>query len=292
MTRTRSEAWWGAVFIAPGLIMFIVFLLGPILFSLYASFFRWDLISPMRYTGLANYARFFSGDQETSRVFESTVVFLVEVVPISVFLPLFIAVLLTDVRKLRAPFQTIYFLPLISSNVAIALVWRWIFSKSYGLLNALLQFGLTENIYWLGDTRFALSAISTIVIWKTIPLNIILYLAAVRDVPRELYESARIDGCGEPRLFWYITFPMVSPVTFFVFVLTLVTSTFNGFDVVKVLTQGGPVDSTNIYVYYLYEQAFRNMRMGYGSAISFVFFLFLFGFTLVQFWLQKRWVHY
>jgi ABC-type sugar transport system permease subunit len=114
----------------------------------------------------------------------------------------------------------------------------------------------------------------------------------VRDVPQELYESARLDGCNDFKLFKHITFPLVSPATFFVFILTLVTCFFNGFDIIKVLTQGDPIDSTNIYVYYLYESAFLNQRMGYGSAISFIFFIFILIFTLLQFRLQKRWVHY
>lgn len=292
MKRSTNEALWGVAFLTPGFLAFVVFLLVPIIFSLYISFFRWDLISPMRFVGLANYVRFFSGDQETTRVFVSTIGFLVQVVPLSVFLPLIIAVFLTDIPHFRQSFQTVYFLPLISSNIAIALVWRWIFSRSYGLLNAILSVVTEENINWLGDAATALPAVSTIVVWKTIPLNIILYLAAVRDVPRELYESAKLDGCNDWQLFRRITFPMVSPVTFFVFVLTLVTSTFNGFDVVRVLTQGGPVDATNIYVHYLYESAFLNQRMGYGGAISFIFFLIIFGFTLIQFRLQRRWVHY
>ena len=176
--------------------------------------------------------------------------------------------------------------------MAIALVWRWIFSTKYGFVNAILDFILKDNINWLGDPRFALLSISIIVIWKTIPLNIILYIAAVRNIPQELYESARLDGASEFKLFRYITIPSVSPTTFFVLILTIVSSFFNGFDVIRVLTQGGPVDSTNIYVNYLYEKAFLDQRFGYGNTISFVFFIFILIFTIWQFRLQRRWVYY
>jgi multiple sugar transport system permease protein len=246
----------------------------------------------MRFVGFLNYIKLFSTDPKMGQVALNTFIFLIEVVPASVIIPLIIAVLLSKTRIFKKLLQSIYFLPLISSNVAIALVWRWIFSKNYGLVNAIISFATEENIYWLGDTRFALLVISIIVIWKTIPLNIILLIAAVRDIPKEYYESAELDGCNEFDLFRHITFPMVSPTTFFVLILTLITCFFNGFDIIKVLTQGDPIDSTNIYVYYLYESAFLNQKMGYGSAISFVFFIFILIFTIIQFRLQRRWVHY
>lgn len=290
----KNEYIWSGLFLAPGFLFFLIFLLIPIFFSLYVSFFKWDLLTPMKFIGFNNYINLFCNDPKVRQVVLNTFIFLIEVVPISVFLPLIIAVLLSKVGLLKNFFQSVYFLPLISSNVAIALVWRWIFSKNYGLVNALISFITKENIniYWLGDTKYALTIISIIVIWKTIPLNVILFIAAVRDIPQELYESARLDGCSEFNLFKYITFPMASPTTFFVLILTLTTCFFNAFDIIKVLTQGDPIDATNIYVYYLYESAFLNQKMGYGSAISFVFFIFILFFTIFQFRLQKRWVYY
>jgi ABC-type sugar transport system permease subunit len=292
MRDRREESLWGVAFLAPGLFFFVAFLLFPIFYGLFVSFFRWDLINPMQYVAFGNYYRFVLEDPKTGRIAVNTLVFLVEVVPLSVFLPLIIAVLLSRTGGLKTVYQPIYFLPLISSNVAVALVWRWIFSKNFGLLNSILLHVSQKRIDWLGDQHFALACISLIVVWKTLPLNIILMIAAVRDTPRELYESATLDGCGELPTFRYITFPMVSSTTFFVLVLTLITCFFNGFDIIRVLTQGGPIDSTNIYVYYLYENAFLNQRMGYASAISFIFFIFILIVTLLQFRLQRRWVHY
>ena len=292
LSSRKREYLWSLIFHSPGFIFFTIFLLTPILFSLYLSFFRWDVIRPMKFIGLSNFIKIFTKDPKMGQVTLNTFIYILEVVPASVFIPLIIAVLLTKIKVLRGFYQSIYFLPLISSTVAVALVWRWIYSKDYGLLNSILSFALKENINWLRDTRFTLLAISIIVFWKTIPINIILFLAAVRDVPKEFYEAGKIDGCREIGLFKYVTWPLVSPTIFFVLILTIITSFFNGFDVVKVLTQGGPLDTTNIYVYYLYDRAFTNFQMGYASAMSFIFFIAILIFTYIQFVLQRRWVHY
>lgn len=292
LNTIKKEYLWSVLFQAPAFIFFTIFLLGPIFFSIFLSFFKWDVIKPMKFYGISNYVKFFVTDPRMGKVILNTIIFIFEVVPASIIIPLILAILLTKIRVARSFFQAIYFLPLVSSTVAISLVWRWVYSTEYGILNSILSIFTDQKISWLRDSRFALLAISIIVIWKTIPINTILFIAAVRNVPSDLHEAARIDGCREIGLFKYVTFPLVTPTIFFVMILTMITSFFNGFDVIKVLTRGGPLDATNIYVYYLYEKAFSNFQFGYASAISVIFFLIILAFTYIQFILQKKWVNY
>lgn len=288
----RNEVLWSVIFHSPGFIFFSIFLLIPILFVIYLSFFKWNITQPMRFVGISNYIKFFSKDPKVGKVTLNSFVFLLETVPAAIIIPLILSILLDKIRIGKGFFHTIYFLPLVSSAVAIALVWRWVFSTEYGVLNYILGFVLKEKISWLQDQRFALFSISLILVWKTIPINTILFLSAVKNVPPQLYESAKLDGCKEWKLFRYITVPMVSPTIFFLVILTTITSFFNGFDLVKVLTQGGPLDSTNIFVYYSYQKAFSTLQFGYASTISVIFFLFILIITFIQFVLQKKWVHY
>ena len=287
----RKEYLWSILFHGPGFVFFTIFFLAPILFSIFISFFKWRVISPMRFAGLANYIKIFS-DPKIGQVSTNTIIFVLEVLIFSVVISLLIAILLSKIKISKSFFQSIYFLPLISSGVSVALMWRWIYSEEYGILNVLLKFFIKENIAWLNDSRFALTSIAIILIWKIIPLNVILFTAAVKNVPASLYEAAKIDGCREIGLFWYVTLPMISPTLFFVIILTLINSFFAGFDLVKVLTQGGPLNSTNTYAYYLYEVAFNNFQFGYASSIAFMFFAVILIITYVQFVLQKKWVHY
>ena len=288
LNMKKEELFWGIVFVSPGFIFFIIFMLFPIILGFVLSFFRWDVIRPIRFVGLSNFIKMFTEDPKMGQVATSTLIYIVEVIPASVIISLVFAILLTKIKKFRGFFQSIYFLPLIASTVAISLVWRYVYSANFGLLNSLLRFFLDENIDWLRDPRFALSAISIIMIWKNISFNIILFLAAVRNVPDQLYEAARIDGCRELGLFKYITIAQIKPTIVLVTILTIVTSFYNGFDIVRVLTKGGPLYKTSIYVYYIFEQGFDKLKIGYSSAISFIFFIIIAVFTIIQLQTQRE----
>jgi len=288
LSQKNEELFWGIAFSAPGLIFFTIFMLVPIIMGFVLSFYRWDVIRPMRFIGFDNFVKIFTGDPKMGQVAISTVLYTLEVIPASVIISLIFAILLTKIVRFRSFFQSIYFLPLVASTVAISLVWRYVYSANFGLLNSMLRFFLDENIDWLQNPRFALLAVSVIMIWKNIAFNIILFLAAVRNVPDHLYEAARIDGCRELGLFKYITIPAIKPTIVLVTILTVVTSFYNGFDVVRVLTQGGPLYKTSIYVYYMFEQGFDKLKIGYSSAISFIFFIVIAIFTVIQLQFQRE----
>jgi multiple sugar transport system permease protein len=214
------------------------------------------------------------------------------VVPLSVLLSLFFAVLLNARLKGITVFRWLYFLPLVTSAVATALVWLWIFSGNYGLVNIVFGFLLAQPRDWLLDGQTVLHALSFMSIWRSLPVNIILFLAALQEVSPDLYEAAEIDGANQVAQFRFVTWPSVTPMTFLVLTLQIIQSFFSAFDLVAVLTQGGPVNASNVIVYFIYEQAFRFFQFGYASAIALLLFVAVLLITVVQWRLQKYWVHY
>jgi multiple sugar transport system permease protein len=191
----------------------------------------------------------------------------------------------------RNLFRTVYFLPVVSSMVAVGIMWRWLLNTQYGLVNAGLSLFGIDPINWLGSPRWAMPALIIVTVWREIGFYMIIFLAALQGVPAQLVEAARLDGAGPWQRFWGVTFPLISPATFFVSIMAMI-NTFQAFDYMYVMTEGGPRDSTLTLVYYLYKQGFEYFRTGYASAIALVLFLIILLITVVQWKVGERRVVY
>ena len=287
--RFRDNA-WGYAFILPWIIGLLVFTGGPILGALGLSFTEWNLMSPAKFAGFANYQRLVT-DGQFGRAMYQTAYFTFASVPIGMALSFFLALLVN--QKLRGInlFRTIFFLPGITSTVAIALLWGLIYDSQAGLLNWLLSLLHVPGPNWLGDPHWAMPAIIIMSVWRGLGFDMVIFLAGLQAIPEEYYEAARIDGAGRFQLVWRITLPLISFTTFFILITSLIGS-FRVFDQAFVLTQGGPAYSTITLVYYIYQHAFQRFNMGYASALAYMLFAITFIVTMVQWILQKKWVHY
>lgn len=292
MQSPRSRDWpWAVLFLGPNLILFAVFMAYPIFSGLYMSFFNWKIVTPPEWVGLDNYVRIVQDPLTRTLVWNTVFYVTGSIVPLIV-LALGSAVLLNAVISGQTFWRGIYFLPLVTSPVAAAAVWKWLYAQDQGLLNYFfLQIGL-PRLDWLYSTVWAMPAVIIMTVWKLLPFNTILFLAGLQEIPRHLYEAAEIDGASRWRQFRDITVPLVTPTTFLVLLVTMLSLLFGSFDIINVMTQGGPLDATNIFIYDIYRNAFQYLQMGYASAQAYILFVFVLLITLLNWWLQKRWVHY
>ncbi|MCC6178874.1 MAG: sugar ABC transporter permease [Chloroflexi bacterium] len=290
--RIPRDWWWALLFLGPNLALFLAFTFVPILFGFGVSFFRWTIIEPPVFVGLGNYIQFFVGDPLMPKVINNSLVYTLGALPVSVLLPLGLAVLLNSRIRGRMVFRGIYFLPLVTSAVATATIFKWIYAKQAGPINQLVGlFGFPRQD-WLFDEKLVLPALIIATIWHRVPFNIIFYLAALQGVPASLYEAAKIDGANRWQEFRYVTWPLVTPTTFFVLIITTINLLVGSFDMINVMTQGGPLDASNVLVFNIWRTAFVYFQMGYASAMAYILFLIVLGFTALQWIFQKRWVHY
>jgi multiple sugar transport system permease protein len=291
--RLHRRDWlWALFFLGPNLLLFLGFTLIPMLFGLGVSFFNWNMIEPPRFVGLDNYVQFFGGDPLIGKVVGNSAYFVLGALPASVLIPLGLAVLLDKGVKGTRIFRSIYFLPLIASAVAASTIFKWIYAKDFGTLNQLTGLVGIPRQDWLFDEKLVIPALIVVAVWQRIPLNIILYLAALQGVPRALYEAARIDGAGAWAQFRHVTWPMVTPTTFFVIIITTINLMVGSFDMINVMTQGNPLNASNILVFNIWRTAFVYFQMGYAAAMSYILFAVVLAFTAAQWLLQRRWVHY
>jgi len=279
------------LYLLPTLIGLVLFTAGAVGASFLVSFARWDLISSPQWVWLDNY-----GDLLQSglfwKVFWNTLYFALLAVPLSLVCSLALALLVNARVRGMVFFRTAYFLPVVSSMIAVALVWSWLLSPDYGLLNYLLRTGFDiRGPQWLDSTVWALPAMVLVTVWKGLGYSMVIFLAGLQGIPEDLYHAATIDGAGRWRRFRHITLPMLSPTTFFVLVITLINS-FQVFEQTYVLTKGGPANATLTLSYYVYQNAFQFFQMGKASALAYVLFALIFVVTLLQFRVQKRWVFY
>jgi ABC-type sugar transport system permease subunit len=289
--RKRSDLGKALLFISPSLAVFAAFVFLPLVFSGALSFTKWDLISSEApFTGLGNYARLFA-DKVFLKALSNTAVFSVVVVAAAGLIGLALAVALDKPIHGRNVYRAAFFSPYLTSTAAMALVWLWIFDPQYGLINsALAGLGL-KGPPWIASVDWALPALMIMTVWRFMGYDMLLFLGGLQSVPRELKEAALIDGASGTRIFFRITLPLMSPVTLFVIVTTFITM-FQNFETVAVMTQGGPVNSTNMLVFNLYQNAFQYFEAGYASAIAVVLFAIVIAATGIQMWASKRWVHY
>lgn len=291
LTERKREYIAFLLLILPNMVMLAIWVYYPFLYSVYLSLTNWNLLSPVQgFVGLENYANLI-GDPIYHQVITNTVVYSIGTVFIRLAISLGLAVLLNQHLNLRSLWRLIIFSPHITTSAAMALVWLSMYDPHYGSLNTLFSFfGLSfPNV--LSDTDLALPALMVVGIWKGLGFSTIVFLAAMQNISRDLIDAASVDGANAWKSFWNVTFPGISPVTYFL-VITGLIGAFETFDIVSVMTGGGPSNSTNLYVYSLYREAFHYNRMGYASAIAVVFFLVMMAFTFVQTRLAKRWVTY
>ncbi|WP_228835201.1 carbohydrate ABC transporter permease [Nocardia abscessus] len=286
MARRRERAGWA--FVAPNVAAVAIFLLFPLGFSLYLSFHSWDLFSPMRFVGLDNYRRLFGSDPLFLIAVRNTAVFTVLTLVPTVTIGLAVAATLN--RKLAGIgiFRTIAFLPLVASAVAMAVVWRFLFTDD-GLLNVALGWIGIDAVPWLTDPDWALVSLSIVTVWKSVPFATVILLAAMQGVPETLYEAAKIDGAGALRRFFAITVPLIRGPLSFVFIITIINSV-QAFDQAYALTggNGGPETGTYLLGIMLFQNAFGFYEVGYASALAWVIFAMLFVLTLVQLRMARR----
>lgn len=279
-------------FISPMIVGLFVFRLGPVAVAIGASFTRWNIQTPPEFLGLANYTEAI-GSEIFWMVSKNTLVFTSIFVPGVMIFALLMAMMLNQKLKAIAFFRGLYFMPYITAMVAVAMVWNWIFATRFGILNYVLTnfFFVSSPPAWLAEKTWALIALAIVAIWKTAGFQMMIFLAGLQGIPKPLYEAAEIDGASKIKQFFYITVPLLSPVTFFVFVITVIDS-FKTFDVTFAMTGGGPNYASTTLAYFIYQNAFVYQRMGYAAALA-LFLLIFVGFTtLISFKVKERWVSY
>ena len=280
----------GLAFLSPWLIGFFVFTIVPISLSLYYSFCHYSLLQPPLFKGLDNY-RDLAVDPVFWKVLRNTAVYAALALPLGMFAALSIAMLLNSKITGVSIYRTIVFLPSLVPTVASAMLWLWLFNSKLGLINiALRAIGIQNPPGWLTDMHWAMPALVLMSFWG-VGNMVVIYLAGLQDVPRELYEAADIDGASSLRKVWHVTLPAISPVIFFNLILGII-GTLQVFATPFILTGGGPARSTYFYTMYLYDNAFSYLRMGYASAMAWVQLLIVLVLTALAAWSSKRWVHY
>ena len=279
------------LYVLPTILGLILFSAGAVAVSFFMSFTQWDVISSPEWVWLDNYVNLWHSDLFWE-VFGNTLYFILLAVPLSLVFSLALALVANTGLRGITFFRTAYFLPVVSSMIAVALVWSWIYNPEDGLLKYLLRllFGV-RGPAWLDSTAWALPAMVIVTVWKGLGYSMVIFLAGLQNIPQDLYHAATIDGAGVWKRFRHITLPMLSPTTFFVLVITLINS-FQVFEQTYVLTKGGPANATLTMSYYIYQNAFQFFQMGKAAALSYVLFALIFGVTLMKFRVQKRWVFY
>jgi multiple sugar transport system permease protein len=288
--RLRQEARWAALFLAPDMLGVLAFTAFPIAAAVVLSFLDWNLITDASYVGLDNFRELVK-DEVFWRTMGHTVYFTVGTVPTSMALGLVLALALNRPLRGVTLLRTAYFIPVIVPLISVAMVWRWLYDRDFGLINYFLDLAGLPVIGWLTDKTWAMPAVIIMSIWKGLGYNLVIYLAGLQSIPRRLYEAAEMDGASAWQRFWRITFPLLTPTTFFVLVVSIISS-FQVFGQVYVMTRGGPGDATNTIVYYIYHVGFELFRMGYASSLAWTLFMVVFVLTLLQVRMQRRWVYY
>lgn len=288
--RWNKEALAGYLFIAPGLLHALVFIVGVVFVSALVSTWSWDLSTAPEFVGLRNYQDML-GDRLFLTSLWNTLLFVVMSVPTTIVLALALAMAANTKLKGLSFFRTAYFFPYVASMVSVAIVFRWMFATDAGLLNGFLGWFGLNPVDWLGNCSTALPAVALVSVWKGLGWNMTLFLAGLAAIPAHLYEAAALDGAGRWRQFRDITWPLLSPTTFFV-AITAMLGSFQAFDSAYVLTQGGPGTCTYLYLFYVWQQGFQLLHMGYAAALSWALFAIILVFTFIQFKFLNKRVHY
>jgi len=287
----RRERWLFVLLIGPNLLLFTVFTYWPLLYNTYLSFVNWNFVRPRkRWVWLDNYVDVL-GDGQFWRIVANTFVFVLLAVAATLLLGLALALLLNRRLRYRDTARAVMFAPVVMSGAVIAVVWSYIFDPRYGLLDQLIGALGLRSPDWLNDPRYALLAVTLVYVWKNLGYAVVIYLAGLQGIPRELYDAARVDGAGGWQRFFHVTLPGLSPIAFFLSV-TSILACFQSFDIVKVLTNGGPANASTTLIFYLYELGFVSYEAGEAGVVAVVLFLVMLVLTIVQVRYAERQVQY
>jgi multiple sugar transport system permease protein len=308
----RGEIRRAVFFILPTYMIIFTFIIIPIFFAFYLSFNKWNLLGNIKLVGISNYKKLFSSD-EFWKALVNTFYYSFITVPVGILISLALAMLLNSKIKGIQIYRTIYFMPVMTSVVASAFIWQWIFQSQNGILNYLFGIvgikplawlnepkGVFTVIFesfdvqipkWLGGPSVTLVAISIMTIWKNTGYYMIIFLAGLQNIPKTLYEAAQIDGASKFKSFFAITLPILSPTTYFVLIMSVIVS-FQVFEQVAVTTQGGPLNSSLVLVYFIYQKAFKFLEVGYASSAAYILFTIVLLLTFFQVKLLGKRVHY
>lgn len=290
--RKLTDWGWGYLMVAPTIIGLIVLNIWPIIQTIAYSFCRVVDFDPPKFVGLQNWAHLFQ-DAQVGQATINTVIYAVVTVAVGVFLSLVVAILLNTKIKGRSVYRTLFFLPVVSTPAAIAMVWRWLLNNDYGIVNYVLSLVGIKGPNWLGDGNFVLISVMVVGIWSMVGYNMIIFLSGLQEIPETFYEAADMDGAGTLRKFWHITVPLISPTMFFVMITTIISS-LQVFDIIFMMVDKGNPALPQVMplVYLFYKYTFIQYNKGYGSTIAVFLFLITMLATAVQLILQKKWVHY
>lgn len=282
LNEQKYAAW---LFLLPALAGTLIFIVIPVFCSFGLSFMKWDLLNPVQFVGFQNYKEIFT-EPLFFKILINTIVFAIATSVFGVIIPLVLACILNSKIKAGEFFKTAYFLPFITPMIVIGIIWEWIFDPNIGLFANVLQI----HINWLYDVRFAMPALIIVSVWKLIGYNMVIFLSSLSAISNSLFEAAKIDGANTFQTFKNVTIPLLSPTIFFVVIITAISS-FQVFDLIYLMTQGGPLDSTNVLVYAIYKNAFEYFNVGKASAIAYVLFFIILVLTLIQWNLRKKLVY-
>lgn len=292
MTNTRKKSTisndtiFALFMLSPNVILFFVFMLFPIIWALIMSLNDYDFLTPMKFTGLKNYITIFK-DKTAIQCLRNTAVYTLMTVPAGMILSLVLAVFLDGDIKFKRFFRAAYFLPAITSSVVVAITWQWLLNTEFGFLNFLLSLVKIPPVPWLTKSGLSLVSVAIVGVWKGMGYTMLIFLAGLQSIPSVYYEASLLDGASSFQQFIKITIPLLVPTTFFVFITSIIGS-FQNFDIVNLMTGGGPGRSSSVIAHYLYQNAFGYFKMGYASAQSYILFFIIMGCTVINMWFERK----
>ena len=289
-SNAKSDERWGYLFILPQFLGFLLFIIAPVLQSLYISFFEWDFITEPTFLGVKNYTKILSSPY-TWKILGNTVYYIIGFVPLTIIFSIFLAFLMTQKLKGVSVYRTAIFLPNVTSSVADSLVWMWIFNPDMGFANAILSMIGINGPGWYASLEWAMPTVILMAVWQAAGYYMIVFMAGINGISETYYEAAKIDGANTFQCFTKITLPLLTPTIFFVLTMLLING-FQVFNEVYMLTRGGPADVTTTIVLEIYNNAFQFFKMGEAAVYSWILFIAILLVTALQFGMSKRWVNY
>ncbi|MDH8678049.1 sugar ABC transporter permease [Fusibacter bizertensis] len=278
------------LFIMPWILGFLIFTIGPLIFSLIISFFDWPIVGQPTFVGFGNYIRMFTKDKMFTHSLFITVKFAIIFVPLYMGIALGLALLLNQKIKGQSFFKTVFYLPSVISGVALSMIWIWIFDFKYGVINYLLSLIGIAGPNWLGDPKWSLIAMVIASLWGQGTM-VLIFLGALREIPKDYYEASMIDGANSLQRFYKITLPLITPALLFNLIMTIIAA-FQQLTLALLMTKGGPSNSTYFYAMYVYNNAFKHFEMGYASANAWIMFFIILTLSLLVFKSSSLWVYY
>ncbi|MEC5423443.1 sugar ABC transporter permease [Virgibacillus sp. C22-A2] len=290
--KLNNDTFWGYLFIAPTLLGLLIFYIFPLFQTFFYSFTNWGDFGNYSWSGLENYKAMLD-NPKIWQSFRNTLIYAFVMVPLSIAVSILVAVLLNQKIKGLTVYRTLYFLPVVTMPAAIGMIWKWLYNSDYGIINQVLAWFSVNGPDWLTDPNWVLISIIVVGTWSVIGTNMIILLSGLQGIPKSLYEAASMDGAGVTYSFFRITLPLLSPTVFFVAVISFI-SAFQVFDFIFMMVSptNPAIDNAQSVIYLFYHYAFVIGDKGLAAAISFVLFAIILVLTIIQFRLQKRWVHY